>query len=367
MTDRHREVMLAGLREDGTVSGTLRRMFSDRLAELSESPAVRRQVGEIWKRSGVNGVLVTLGALELDPSGWDAMIRDAAHWIHRERSVGDCSICTAAEEVESARQAGKLAVVLGTQDAAGIGRDLGRLETLYGLGTRVVQLTYNYRNFAGDGCLEPAQAGLSLFGRTLVRRMNELGVIVDVSHCGYRTTLDAIDASTVPVAISHSLCAALVDHPRAKSDEQLRALRSAEGYMGIVSVPYFLKPKGGATLQTMLDHVQHAVEIMGIERVGIATDWGGWTPDMPAELSRLAREQMSRLWANRKTASEYGTSLPEFDAWEKWPVITEALRSRGFDEAETAALVGRNWLHYMKRSLKGRESHPGGAPGLQIQ
>src|SRR5215204_5363054 len=131
--------------------------------------------------------------------------------------------------------AGKTGVILGTQDAAWIDDELLRLEILYDLGLRVVQLTYNNRNLLGDGCTERQQAGLSNFGIRVVKELNRRGIVVDVSHCGAGVTMDALEASEAPVAITHACCAAVAAHPRAKSDSVLRTLAEREGYFGVVA------------------------------------------------------------------------------------------------------------------------------------
>ncbi|WP_315835323.1 dipeptidase [Bradyrhizobium prioriisuperbiae] len=215
-------------------------------------------------------------------------------------------------------------------------------------GTRVIQLTFNTRNYVGDGCTEREQSGLSTYGIELVHRMNELNIIIDVSHSGYQTTLDAIRYSKRPIAITHSSCAAIARHPRAKSDEQLKALKDANGYIGILCCPFFIKPQGRAGLEDFLRHIDHAVEIVGVDNVGIGADWGGWSPDFPAELQMLAQARLASH-GFRKGELSFGEIIPEFDAWTSWPRITAGLLARGYSEAEVAGLIGNNWLSFMQR------------------
>lgn len=352
MTDRHRAVMERELDMNAPVPKILRSMLNDRLVELEDDPEARNKVCEIWRASGVNAVQITLGGLELDPSGWDAVVRDAAHWQRRTHGSEDMSICVTAAELEHARAADKVGIILGMQDAAPIGSDLDRLTTLRNFGVRVIQLTVNHRNLIGDGCTEREQAGLSKFGVQVVKRMNELGIIVDVSHSGYKTTLDAIELSEQPVAITHASCMAVAEHPRAKTDDQLRALRDRDGYIGILCVPFFIRPEGGADLDMFIRHVAHAADIVGVERVGIGTDWGGWSPDFPAEIQALARAKLAKLGFDKKELPEFGEIIPELDGWEAWPRITAGLMAYGFSDNEVRGLIGGNWLSFMRRSLE---------------
>lgn len=347
---RSREVMLDGIGRGHSASQILGEMHQDRIVELRGNHETRAAVRKEWEAAGVKAIQVTLGAHCLEHASWDGWIKGLGYWYRRVRVGGDMSICLSADDLEAAWRDRKVGILLGTQEAGPIGADLWKLEALYGLGLRVLQLTYNSRNALGDGCTEPVQAGLTDLGYDVIGACNDLGIIVDVSHTGYVSTLDAIGASRAPVAVTHSCCRKLYDHPRAKSDEQLQALASANGYIGIVAVPFFLAASG-ANLDTMIDHVVHAASIMGCENVGIATDWGGWTPDLPAELAELSRQEFLKLGFDDKSLPAFRVSLPEFDAWRQWPRITDRLLARGFSEDEVRGLIGSNWLSYMRRAI----------------
>jgi microsomal dipeptidase-like Zn-dependent dipeptidase len=137
-------------------------------------------------------------------------------------------------DIEKAKQESRIGILPAFQNSTAIGTDLSRLDLFYGLGVRQIQLTHNLRNWVGDGCTERTQAGLTHFGVDLVRKMNELGIIVDVGHSGYQTTLDAIEISSKPIVFSHTNCMALCKHPRNKTDEQIKAL-AAKGCLLITS------------------------------------------------------------------------------------------------------------------------------------
>ncbi len=340
--------------EDSTDPGVVLRAMADRRnVELERDPAVRDKVGKAWRVSGVNGFQCTLGAYDLAHK-WDGLLRDAAHWRRRAAAGGDMEVCTTACELLQAHSENKVGVLFGTQDCAQIGDDLDRLTWCYDAGVRVMQLTYNTRNLIGEGCMEPTQAGLSRFGIQVVKRMNELGIIVDVAHCGSGTTIDAIRHSERPIAITHSSCAAIVPHPRAKTDEQLHMLAERDGYLGIDTVPFFIAPKGHAcTLDTLADHIEHAVKILGPQRVGIGTDWGAWTPDFPVELKAATHRKLALgHGATKREIPDFTDEIKVvgFGQWEDWPNITIKLVERGFDDVLIRGLLGGNWISFLQRS-----------------
>ena len=323
-------------------------MANARIRELENDSGALSEMQEVWQRSGVNGVQVTLGAMELALDEWEAVVADLARCYARAR-IGYMSVCTTAEELESSQRHGIVGLLLGLQDSLPIGKDLGRVETLCNAGVRVIELTYNTRNLVGDGCTEREQGGLSRFGVELVRRLNELGVIIDVSHSGYGTTMDAISVSERPIAFTHIVCRDIYDHARGKTDEQLRALAESDGYAGIAAVPHFLR-KGEQSVEDMMEHLEHAALIMGVDRVGIATDWGFWSTDFPAELHAPALEEFGRLGFRAEDELKMGEALGEFVNWTDWPELTRSLVSRGFPDEEIKGFLGLNWLNYMRRS-----------------
>jgi membrane dipeptidase len=350
LTPRVRAAMEEEICAKKRLSKILRRMWLERLAETYEDAKVRAELRGIWDESGVNGMQATLGGMELDIRDWDALVRDVARW-HRRTGIGDdLVICTSASQLRHAWEQRRIGVMLGLQDTLPIGTDLDRLATLYGLGVRVVQLTYNRRNLVGDGCTEREQSGLSAFGLDLVKELNRLGIAVDVSHSGYRTTIDAIEVSERPIAFTHVACKAVNDHPRAKSDEELRRVAEVDGYVGIVAVPFFLRSDGEADINDMMDHIEHAVKLVGLRRVGIATDWGFWSTDFPRELYEATLDEFASMGFRPEDGLVMNAKLGDFVRWEDWPHITRGLVSRNFNDDEIRGLLGENWLLYLDRA-----------------
>jgi len=205
---------------------------------------------------------------------------------------------------------------LGIEGGHALEGSIENVETFHQRGVRIITLTWNNANELAGSCMEKPETGLTDFGREAVRRMNELGMIADLSHASPRTFYDTLEASTAPVICSHSACKALRDFPRNLDDDQLRVLAAHRGVIGIVFLPYFLRPEEDkATLGDVLDHIEHAVSVAGIDSVALGSDFDGFgTP--PKGL-----EDVTRL-----------------------PALLAGLRSRGYSAPDIARVAGLNFL-----------------------
>lgn len=352
MTSRSREKMIKALKEYKSPSEVRYIMAKDRLIELVEDPEALSKTRNIWKDSGVNAVLVTLGSMEVNFKDWDAIIRDIARWYRRAKIDNNMAICTSTEDLKKSYRQGRVGLLLGLQDTLPLGKNLDRLEVLYHFGVRFIQLTYNTRNLVGDGCLEQEQSGLTPFGIEVVNRMNKLNILVDVSHSGYKTTIDAIETSTKPVAFTHISCKSIYDHPRAKSDEELRLLAKTGGFVGILAAPHFLKSGGQAGVEDIIRHLAHCVDIVGLDRVGIATDWAFWSSDLPNELREGALEELHKLGYKPEVhGNKIGVGCGEFYHWTDWYQITRGLVAFGYSDNEIKGFLGNNQLNFLKKIL----------------
>ena len=287
------------------------------------------------KRSGYTGIQTTL------PSpNFQVAARALAEWRRRIRENPDKLVhATTAADIERAKAEGKMAVLFGFQNATMLEGVLENLDPLYELGTRCIQLTYNSQNRLGSGCTERVDGGLSDFGVEVVGRMNELGIIVDLSHCGRKTSMDGIEVSSRPAAFTHTFCEAIYnDHPRAKTDEQIRAMSDKGGITGIASLGYFVGPDPDSSLEDYVNHIMHAVNVAGIEQVGVSTDHA---------IRGL------RSWATRENWYEprlrnfkpsYRVRWPPFieglDEPERFRNVAHALDRRGVAEVDIARILG---------------------------
>ena len=247
----------------------------------------------------------------------------------------------------------KTAVLLGFQNATMIEKSTDNLDFLYKAGTRWIQLTYNQRNLLGDGCTERTNAGLSDFGVDAVKKMNDLGIMVDVSHCGRKTTDDAIKYSEKGVSINHSMCEALhKNHPRAKTDNQLKAMSDKGGVIGIICLGYMIGPKLGieTTFKTYLDHIEHAINIAGIDHVGLAADFA--IQGIKASGATKENWYIPRL---KKFKPSYKVQwppwIPELDTSKRFLNVASGLKKRGYKYKEIEKILGLNWLRYYSEIL----------------
>lgn len=248
-------------------------------------------------------------------------------------------------EIALAKKSGRVGILPGFQYTAFLEEDPGRIAMFRDLGVRIMQLTYNMRSIFGDGCLEPENAGLSVAGLAAVKKMNEIGVAVDLSHSGYRTTSDAIGASKKPVLISHAGCAAVYAHPRNKPDEILRALADRGGYFGVYLMPYLVASPTIPTRQQVLDHLLHAINVCGADHVGIGSDGS-------IEAIVLTPEQKAEFDADIAQRKKLGIGAPGEDRYPWVPdlngpnhmeVIAEELARRGQPSSVIEKVLGANF------------------------
>jgi membrane dipeptidase len=220
-------------------------------------------------------------------------------------------------------------------------------------GIRIMHLTYNRRNRCGDGCAEPANAGLSDFGRDVIGRMNELGLIVDVAHSGQRTSQEAALASAKPIVASHSGVMALNEHARNKTDDVIRAICDGGGYVGVCAIPPFLGRS--RDIVAMLDHIQDLRDRFGADHVAIGCD-ATYLPDLPPRVSAIQK----KLNPKRSFWSHWPPNDPLFEpgaeddcrtgslCWTNWPLFTVGLVQRGFSDEDIRKVIGGNCLRVMR-------------------
>ena len=263
-------------------------------------------------------------------------IRSFDAWI--EANPSQVLKATETADVDRARREGKIAVFYLFQNSTPIGRDLRLVDTFRGLGLRSVQLTYNYQNWVGAGCKERTGAGLSEFGLELVAKLNDANMLVDCSHANMATMADAIRASRVPIIVSHTGCAALHDNIRNTTDENLRLLAEHGGVVGIDQIrPHITTLMDGA-LQHYLDHIEHAVNVCGIEHVGIGSDRDHRFIDLtPEYLAELRAEQGPNF-----NADEMPWFMPELNGPRRMETIRDGLAARGHGQDAIDRIMGTN-------------------------
>jgi membrane dipeptidase len=294
------------------------------------------------RRSGVTAVNLTVSQSTFRDS-----VRKISSWMKNiERFPDDLTQVRTVADLDRAKSSNKFGIVFGFQDTTPIEGDLENLTIFQDLGVRVVQLTYNVRNLVGDGCLEPANGGLSRFGHSVVERMNEIGMLVDLSHCGQKTTADGISASSTPVAITHSGCNAVARHPRSKDDTELRALANGGGVIGIYLMP-FLTPGRPALADDVVAHIEHALNVCGEDHVGIGSDLSTTPIDGSDEYWRQHRNFVARRIAAGVAAPnedpEILFTVGDINDARRMELIADKLSERGHRNSVIGKVIGENW------------------------
>jgi membrane dipeptidase len=243
-----------------------------------------------------------------------------------------------ADDLEAAKAKQKIAVIMGLQNADEF-REPKDVKAFYELGLRCAQLTYNTQNLIGSGSTERVDGGISDYGVEIIKSMNEVGMLVDVSHSGDKTTLDAIELSPKPIAFTHSNCRALNNHPRLKTDEAIRKLAAKGGVMGITGVRMFVKDKEPTTIEDIVDHIDHVVKLVGIEHVGIGSD-----SDLMG-YDHMPPDQYKQLKASYKSSYAFRDKIDTdgFDHPRKVYDLTAALIRRGYSDSNIQAVLGGNF------------------------
>lgn len=315
--------MLAPLKLDFTP-----RAYADRLSAAAAAQ---------FRASGITGFhnSVSTGG----PEAVEETLAFLAAWQGFAARHSDLfSVVDRAEDLDRAKSGGKCAIVMGIQNSEHFQKPED-VKTFHELGQRCSQLTYNSQNLLGCGGTDRVDGGVSDFGAEIIGAMNEVGMLVDVSHCGDRTTLDAIEISKRPIAITHSNCRALNDHPRLKTDEAIEKLAAKGGVMGITGVRNFVRDSEPTTIKHMVDHIDHVTKLVGIEHVGIGSDsdLNGYD-DMPAD-------QRTELMAGYKSSYAFRDKLDTdgFDHPKKIFDLAEALIRRGYSDSNIEAVLGGNF------------------------
>jgi membrane dipeptidase len=262
-------------------------------------------------------------------AGWNGFIARNAQLF--------CLVDRAAD-LDHAHAQKKIAVIMGLQNAEQF-QSVDDVKTFHQLGLRCAQLTYNSQNLIGSGSTERVDGGVSDYGAKIVAAMEAVGMLVDVSHCGDRTTLDAIDLAKGPIAITHSNCRALNDHPRLKTDEAIKKLAAKGGVMGITGVRMFVAGKEPTTIEHIVDHIDHVVKLAGIEHVGIGSDADLYGYDaMPADQLATLKGAYKASYGFRDKIDVDGFNHPT-----KTYDLTEALIRRGYTDEHIGLVLGGNF------------------------
>ena len=290
--------------------------------------------------AGMNSVTVTL----CDPKSFEQQAYD---WgidgvLHYDKLIADKSEfylkATTVADIDEAREQGKMALFYLFQNSTQFGRDLDTVDVFYGLGVRSSQITYNWQNWAGSGCDEETGSGLTRFGHALVEKMNDVGMLIDLSHAGMPTMADTIAASTQPVIISHTCCKALYDHNRNTTDDNIRAAADRGGLVGITQMRPFMTRQIDDAVHYYYEHIEHAINVAGAEHVCIGSDRDHrrlvLTEEYLDELKREEGENFDRaMWP---------LYFEELNGPRRMETIWDGLSARGMPSSTLEKIFGLN-------------------------
>lgn len=290
-----------------------------------------------YRDVGVSYLSVNVG---FAPHDIDATMRVLSSWrrqilLRPEEFV----LANTVADVLAAQQSGRLAVGFDLEDTNPLGGEIGMVQAYYDLGVRSMLMTYNHENLAGFGCHAESDPGLTSFGRAVVDEMNRVGMVVDVSHCGYRTSMDTLERSASPAIFSHSSMRALWEHERNIRDDQALACAATGGVVGINGVGIFLGPND-ISVPTVARHIDYAVQLVGPEHVGIGTDYVFDNDDLNRELANNPQlfPESYRRWGRA-----------DFFPPEQLVALEAELARLGYPADAIAGIMGGNFLRVARQ------------------
>ena len=255
-------------------------------------------------------------------------------------------------DVQAARDTNRTAIFFGFQNCSAIEDDFGLVEICHALGARFMQLSYNNQSLLATGCYESEDPGITRMGKQIIQEMNRIGLVIDMSHSAERSTLEAIELSTRPIAITHANPADWHGALRNKSARILDALRESQGMLGFSLYPHHLKDGSQCSLESFCEMVAQTAQRMGVERIGIGSDLCQDQPDSVVEWMRTGRWSRDIDFGE---GSKSNAGFPDMPAWFRdnrdFPNITAGLRAKGFDAADVAKIMGGNWIAFFKKSF----------------
>jgi membrane dipeptidase len=307
------------------------------------SPKIFQQM----RGGGVDAVHVTVCYHE----DFRETVEEIVDWNRRfERHAELITLGRTASDIESARATGRTAVFFGLQNASAIEDDIGLVEILHTLGVRFMQLTYNNQSLLGSGCYEAEDTGITRMGREVIAEMNRVGMAVDMSHSGERSTHEAIELSARPIAITHANPASWHKVPRNKSDGLLKALAARGGVLGLSFYPHHLSGGSSCTLEAFTAMVARLADLIGVDHIGIGSDLCQDQPDSVVVWMRNGR------WTKSDASIGLGAAVfPPQPSWFRdnrdFGKIRAGLLAQGFSADDIGKIMGGNWYRFYADSF----------------
>ncbi len=302
-----------------------------------------REVFEDMHRGGLTAANCTCCVWEglrdtlLNIARWKQAFVDHADLIMPVRTAAD---------IRAAKAANKVGIILGWQNTSAIEDRVDLLPIFKDAGVGIIQLTYNTQNLVGSGCWEESNGGLSGFGREVIDAMNRLGILVDLSHVGAKTSSDAIAYSKRPCAYSHVAPAGAFAHPRNKTDAQLREIVDRGGFVGVAIYPPFMKSGANTNLDDCVELFEYMINVCGEGNIGIGTDFTQGQDEAFFDWLRMDKGYARRANPGRGKAP----FVKGLETMAQYPRLTQAMEKRGWSETRIRAVLGLNWLRFLEQS-----------------
>ncbi len=305
-----------------------------------------RKIFEINRSAGLDAVHVTIvyhedfDELLIEIKKWEKLFHENSDLIFLGKNFQD---------IDKANKENKTAIFFGFQNCSPIEDDINLVEKVHQLGCRFMQLTYNNQSLLATGCYEKVDSGVTNFGREVIREMNRIGLVVDMSHSAEKSTLDAIEFSEKPIAITHANPSFWHQAKRNKSSDLLKILSDSGGMLGLSLYPHHLKDNTNCTLDSFCEMVAKTAEIMDVKKIGIGSDLCLDHPDTVVEWMR------NGSWSKSKNYGEGSKNKPGFPKQPDWFLdargfrnIEKGLKKAGFSDTETHGILGNNWYNFYK-------------------
>jgi len=299
------------------------------------------------KEAGCTAINVTIPGVG---SGFVQSMKDVVRWYSALNKYSSfLTQALSAEDIRKAKKDGKVGLIFGTQNTKCIEDDAASLELFHRLGFRILQLTYQLKNYVGDGCGEKRDSGLSRFGQDVVAEMNSLGMLIDLSHVGPVTTMETIELSKDPVAITHTGAHAIAGTIRTQKDETIKALAEKGGVMGQGAFSLLVKKNPSVTRPTVegfLDHIDYVVDLVGVDHIGIGLDISEGQPMEHYEGVKRSFPELREGMTPETWVAQGLSSISNL------PNITKGLVARGYFDQEILKILGENFLNLFERVWK---------------
>ncbi len=289
-------------------------------------------------KGNVNAINATTATWE----NYSQTLDNIAVWYSKFNNRTDISLIRKVDDIFKASDNGQVGIIIGFQNASPIENNLDYLYTFDELNVKIIQFTYHERNLLGNGCYERVDEGITNFGIDAIKIMNEVGILIDLSHVGIVTTMETIDYSEKPIAITHANPKSYHNVPRNKTDEALKLMASKGGIVGVTAIAPFLKKGNASTVEDYVEAISYTVDLVGIDHVGVGTDF---TQDQPEEFWRYIGSQQGTKFPSTFTDVTTPSNYPiNFETPDKFPVLIDTMENKGFSSEEIAKILGLNWI-----------------------